>query len=396
MEYDGGLRVRCFILGADVAEIAQLERVTTKLGFAPEVRLDLGALRTDQALYGTDRVLILIAGAERASEAAAWASDLAENAFLAVVADSILPEDYKRLVRSGAGDWVQWASCETELADLARRIVAQPADDRAARVVSFLPSKGGVGNTALLAEVGVYLAGRRAHVRRTMRIATLDLNFQGGTLADLLDVEARFDLAEIVGRPERLDEQLVGAFTSRYADRLDVFAPPARVQKSDEITPNLIFTFIDAISSRYDLLLLDLPQVALSWTDTLLQGSDAIVAIGSGTVPGLRRLSARLAHLDSLAVPLARRIAVVNQLSTDLMGRFARRAEIERALGNQSCLFIRRDNAALEEAADSGRPLFETAPDCRVGRDIRRLADWVETVTARAGQSLTETRGSDA
>ena len=391
--------MRCFIVGADSQGAARLAAVAAALGCPASTVPVIGALRADRQFLAAPRALVLVADPALAFDAAELATEAAEHAFVVLVADTVPPEAYKALVRSGAGEWVQWASCEAELAALAQGFSAPAHDGGGARVVSFLPSKGGVGNTTLVIEAAIHLSGRLANKRRRggARVAVLDLNLQGGTLADCLDVEPRFDIAEIAGRPERLDEQLVEVFTSRYANRLDVFASPPRASGADEVGPGLIFTFIDAISPRYDAILLDLPQHWLAWTDTLIQGSDAVVVTGGATVPALRRLSARLAHVAALGVPEAKRAAAVNQVGTDLLGRFARRPEIERVLDGHRLFFVRRDGTAIEEAADSGRPLLETAPDSRVGRDIRRLAGWIEGLVDRpaADAKAPENKGRD-
>ena len=375
--------MRCFIVGADLQAAARLGSVAADLGFTVSTLAAMAALRIDKQYLTTPRALILVADPALAFEAADFAVQAAGQAFVVLVADTVMPEAYKALVRSGSGEWIQWASCEAELADVALGFSAPAHSDGGARVVSFLPSKGGVGNTTLVIEAAVHLSTRLANARRGgARVAVLDLNLQGGTLADCLDVEPRFDIAEIVGRPERLDEQLIEVFTSRYANRLDIFASPMRASGSEEVGPGLIFTFIDAISARYDAILLDLPQTWLAWTDTLIQGSDAVVVTGTTTVPALRRLSLRLAHVAELGVPEGKRAVAVNQVCTDLLGRFKRRPEIERVLDGHRLFFVRRDDSALEDASDSGRPLLESAPDSRVGRDIRRLATWIEGLVA--------------
>ena len=80
--------------------------------------------------------------------------------------------------------------------DLSRhldRVVEVDPVERTARVLSFLPSKGGVGNTMLVVETAVCLAAR---LKRGGRVAILDLNLQGGTVADALDIEPRFVTAQ--------------------------------------------------------------------------------------------------------------------------------------------------------------------------------------------------------
>lgn len=376
--------MRSFIVGLDPDDAARLARLSKSIETRAQILTGVEALIPELLRSSTGRALVLLTDPALTRDAVRLATEHGDRAFFVVVADTIPPDDYKALVRTGAGDWIQWGSCETELADLVTRFSAPSPAGNGARIVTFAPSKGGVGNTSLLAEIGVLLSGQRPVASRSgPAVAVLDLNFQGGTLADILDVEPRFDLAEVAGRPERLDEQLAEVFSSRYGDRLDVFAPPARPTTVDDVTPNLIFTFIDTIGPRYDLVLIDLPPLAMGWTETLIEGSDAVVVTGIATVPGLRRLCDRLARLDDLHVPAHRRLAVVNQAETDMMGRFVRRAEVERVLGGRDSILVRRDCATMETAANAGQPLVETAPDGRLGRDFRRVAKWIEAVSAR-------------
>ncbi|WP_238182581.1 AAA family ATPase [Methylobacterium trifolii] len=379
--------MQCFIVGADredgcrrlLAGIAQpVSRATVSVA-------SLSALGGDPRFLQAARPLVLVgdmpAEPVTAAEVVAFAQEQRGHAFTVYVADTIAPDDYKQLVRSGAAEWIQWGSAAQELHDLAARLHGADLVERTARIVSFLPSKGGVGNTTLVVEAASCLAGRLK--RGGGRIAVLDLNLQGGTLADILDLEPRFDIGEVMGRPERLDEQLIGVFTSRHSDRLDVFASPARRIGPEEIDPQIVFAFIDSISTRYELILFDLPQHWLSWTDSLIKGSDAVVLTGSTNVPALRKLTGKLAYLKEMGVPENRIATVLNGAEVDLLGRVARRAEIERVLNGQRCLFVRRDGAAVDEAADVGRPLSETAPSSRIGRDVRALADWIEAATGR-------------
>lgn len=359
----------------------------------------LSGLAADPRFVRAVRPLVLVAETPAepaaAADAVRFAQEQRGHAFTVYVADTIAPDDYKQLVRSGAADWIQWQNGAQELRDLAARLHGAEAAERGARVLTFLPSKGGVGNTTLVAETASCLAARKR--RGAGRVAILDLNLQGGTIADILDIEPRFDVAEVIGRPERLDEQLIDVFTSRRSDRLDVFASPARRIGPDELDPQIVFAFIDGISGRYDLILLDLPQHWLPWIDSLLQGSDGVVVTGTGSVPALRRLKDKLDYLKELGVPESRVATVLNEAEADLLGRIARRSEIERVLAGQHCFFVRRDTVSVEEAANLGRPLMETAPSSRIGRDIRTLADWIETVAGRpAGAESTATRAGAA
>lgn len=379
--------MQCFLVGGgeDGPEVG-LAGFVRSLGLQPATAPDLARLRDDKRLAGGARSLVLIPDTPShpldMAEAIEFAKEQGGQAFVVWLADTVAPDDYKRLVRTGSADWITWRDHRDELRDLVARLGADASPGRAATVLSFVPSKGGVGNTTVVIEVAVHLSTRRK--RGGARVAIVDLNLQGGTVADALDIEPRFDVAEIMHRPERLDEHLVDVFTSRQSKTLDVFASPVSRLGLEAVNPAIIFTFIDAIASRYDAILFDLPAHWSSWTDNLLQGSDAVVVCGGESVPALRRLVATLAHVDGLGVADGKLAAVVNAVETDLLGRVARRAVIERALARRRTFLVRRDREGTANALDVGRPLSDVGPNTRVVRDLKRVADWVETVAERS------------
>lgn len=377
----------CFIVGADGQDgrLRSLAGIVGSLGYTAQSVPDLDALSARADYAAAVRPLVLIpdlASGSLAERAVAFAQAQRGRAFVVYIADALTPGLYKQLVRTQSGDWIAWETFSDELRDLVATLGAPEASARGATIVSFLPSKGGVGNTTLVAETGVHLSTRRR--RGLGRVALLDLNLQGGTLADALDVEPRFDIGEIVERPERLDEQLVDIFTSRHSPRLDVFAGPNRRIALDQVPAPIVFTIIDAIAKRYETILIDLPPVWLPWIDNILHGSDAVVASGGSTVPALRKLSGLLAQLDALKLSASRLAVAVNPCDADLLGRITRKGEIERALPGRELFFVRRDSVAACGALDAGRSLLETTPNARVGRDIRRLAEWVGTQAGAA------------
>ncbi len=370
--------MRCFIVGPDDEGRGRaMAPIAEGLGYSVVPLPSFAALAADGRFADDLRPLVLAIDPDDVPAAIRLAREEGGRAFVICVADTIAPDLYKELVRTRAGDWVTPRSATEELPGLAASLAAIASQRSGAKVVSFAPSKGGVGNTTLALETAIHLATCRR--RAGARVALLDLNFQGGTLADALDIEPRFDVAEIAGRPERLDEQLIDVFTSRHASGLHVFASPAGIG-TDDLDPQIVFGVIDALSARYDSILLDLPQHRLAWTDDLLRGSDAIVVAGGGEVPALRRLTARLAHLDALGVPEGRLAAVVNHCAVDLFGRVSHRQEIDRALAGRRTFFVRRDWDGVASASNVGGSLMELKPNSRILRDIRRLAAWVETL----------------
>ena len=376
----------CFVIGPGSGDerTALLARLAEQLGYPTSIVPNLDAVRADPGFIAAPRPLVLVPdvspGGPLAEAALRFAQAEGGRASVVYIADTIAPDIYKQLVRSHAGEWITWGAMPDELRDFVRHLSSPESSDRTAKVLSCLPSKGGVGNTLLALEIAVQLAGRRK--RAGSRVAILDLDMTGGTLADSLDLEPRLDIREIMERPERLDEQLIDVFTSRYSPQLDVFASPVG-RELGPIDPQAVFALLDGISARYDLIVLDVPHGGFDGIDNLLRGSDAVVVSGGSTVPALKQLVARLDGLDRLPVAAERVAVAVNPCEADLLGRISRRADIERPLASRRAFYIREDAATVRGALNAGRPVMELSPNTRVARDIAKLAQWVEGVTDR-------------
>jgi len=375
-------RVQCFIVaGRHEAERNSVADLARESGYAVGLALDLDELKTQPAYSQSVQPLVILLDSDSPSDQAEAATRFAEqeagHCYLVYVTETISPEDYKRLVRTQRAEWCRREGLPRELADIAQRVSSAEGTARGgARIVSFFPSKGGVGNTTLAVEAAIHLARLR---KRGARIAILDLDLEGGTLADALDVEPRFDIREIVGVPERLDNQLIDIFTSRHSEGVDVFASPRRRAGAAEVDPQMIFAVLDLLASRYDLILLDIPNQRLPFVDNLLQGSDGVVLSGDSTVPALKQIAAKLSHLDDLSVDRAKLLVAVNHCQTDFLGRVVRRVEIARALPGRQISFIRQDVASVRDASNAGRPLAELHPGSRVSKDMRKMAEWIGT-----------------
>ena len=352
-------------------------------GFSVETVPDLDTLKLSRGFIEAARPIVLVAdpASDRTLGEAVvqFAAKESGHAFLVYVSDSIEPDTYKRLVRTQAGDWTKWDLLQNEISELVKRVSSAELIGSSAKIISFYPSKGGVGNTTLAIEIAISIASARN--RKNAKIALLDLNFEGGSLADALDIEARFDIHEIASHPERLDNQLIDVFTSRYSDWLDVFATPLRKTNSGEIAPQIVFAVLDLLASRYDVILIDIPNQHLMWSDNLLLGSDAVVVSGLSTVPALKQLAGKLARLDVLKISPNKTAIVVNQCEKTILGQIVRRKEISHALPDRRLFFVRDDVATVRAAANIGRPLMELSGGSNVSKDIRKLADWIAAVT---------------
>jgi pilus assembly protein CpaE len=296
--------------------------------------------------------------------------------FFILISDEISASDYKRLIRTGGADWASIAHAPQEISEIIarRRMSSKPAtaaDGGPPVAIAFVPSAGGVGNTTLVAEIGTQLkAGKNGKDRR---ICAVDLDFQTSHLCDYLDIEPRLQIEEISANPERLDAQLFEIFISRHSSGLDVFAAPRSKFNICELSAVALDKLFDMISSRYDLMLIDLPVTAFSWTADVIANCDGLLVTGLNTIPGLRQISETLTTARSYGNHVHPIAVVINRSERRVMGGVARGKHIEAVLREEKVFFVSDNRAAFISSTNSGTPLSLTTSYRKPTREIAAI-----------------------
>jgi Flp pilus assembly CpaE family ATPase len=148
--------------------------------------------------------------------------------FIIFISEEISATHYKRLLQTGAGDWVSAHNAAEEIADIIWRRMSPGAAPRSGRrkaaIVALVSSGGGVGNSTLAVEIGAQLRTNKS--TRDRSVCLIDLDFQNSHICDYLDIEARLQIDELAANPGRLDAQLLELFLSHHSSGLDVLAAP--------------------------------------------------------------------------------------------------------------------------------------------------------------------------
>ena len=212
--------------------------------------------------------------------------------FLVLISDEISATDYKRLVRTGGGDWASAKTGVREVTDIIERrrqqtlapngVQARAADGGRPVTISFVPGAGGVGNSTLILEAAAYLRKDKNNQHR--KIGLVDLDFQTSHLCDYLDCEPRLQIDEFSNAPERLDDQLFETFTTHHGSGIDVIAAPRSKFSPDRLNVNALDALFNMITRRYDLVLIDHPLTWFSWTPQVIGASDAALITGVNTI----------------------------------------------------------------------------------------------------------------
>jgi pilus assembly protein CpaE len=311
------------------------------------------------------------------------ASRYRDRVFFILISNEISGDDYKRLIRSGGADWVAANGTLQEIPDLVYKQklphhgVPARADIKPT-VISFLPCMGGVGNTTVALEVALRI--KLAKATRSWKVCYIDLDFQTSHVCDHLDIDARFQIHDILDRPERLDEQLFELFVSHHACGLDVFAAPRSKLDPSLVDAAVLDPFLDMILEKYNYIVLDLPVSWFSWTGPTLEGSDAIIMTGINTIPCLRQAKATLDAVVNTKASSSQIAIVMNRVTHRLIGGIERRSHVESVFPNEQIFYINEHRDAVDRI-NTGRP---AALDGGQAKDFAELTSFCTTLRQTA------------
>ena len=306
------------------------------------------------------------------------AAQYREQMFFILISEDISASDYKRLIRTGGADWVSAAKAPQEIMEIIarRRVTPKTAvsatDGRQPVAVAFVPSAGGVGNTTLVAEIGVQL--KTGKTTKERKICAIDLDFQSSNLCDYLDIEPRLQIQEISASPERLDAQLFEIFISRHSSGLDVFAAPRSNFNVCDLTDEALDKLFDMISSRYDLILIDLPVTSFSWTADVVANCDSVLVTGINTIPCLRQVSEALSAIRSYRVHSGPIAVIINRCERRMWGGVARGNHVQTVLRQETVFFVGGDPAAFVDSTNTGTPLSLSSRYRKAAREIAAVS----------------------
>lgn len=238
------------------------------------------------------------------------------------------------------------------------------------RIHAFLPATGGAGNTTLALQTAFLLHGEA--VRQRKSTCVVDLNLQHGACAEYLDLEPRFDIADIENRPDRLDRQLLEAMLSRHASGLAVISAPPCPWEMRSFRADLVTRLLDLASSYFDNVVIDLPRTWFPWTDSILNGSDRVFVVTEATVPAIRHSQRLTRAIQERLGPQAPVGVIVNRFDAR-SGSEVSEADLKAVLGETYAGRVANDWRVVRQALDRGVPVRDVAPGCEVLRDLERI-----------------------
>ena len=277
------------------------------------------------------------------------------------------------LMRMGLADFVPQPIGREDLANsimVARRALRQASSRGTGQIIAFMRAAGGMGATTLAAQSACILAQSKPD---QPRVCLIDMDLQAQAAGLYLNVDSSLSLVDCLTDPGRVDAMLMKSVVSRHSAGFDVMPAPKNIVPLDRVDPIAVEALLEVARSEYDLVLLDVPPVWTSWSETALANSDLLVLVTQVSVAGVRQARRQIAALSERKLGALPTLIVANRYQKRLFQREIRLQEAERALGRRFDACIPSDYRLVSEAINTGVPLGAVKKRTRLEREIRKL-----------------------
>jgi pilus assembly protein CpaE len=297
------------------------------------------------------------------------------NTALISAAQDASPDLILRSLRAGAREFLRLPIIADELRTVLDRVSefttkSIEAPKKKGRMVAVFSSKGGCGTS--------FMATNLAAATNSKTVL-VDLNLQAGDLPLFLGLEAKYSIADMVEKRQRLDETLINSLVTQHSTNLWLLAAPREADSADEIEPQHIFEVLQKLREHFEYVVLDPQHTFDSITLAALDQSDEIILVLTLDIPAIRSTQRALEIFDRLGYPRKKVRIVVNrwskQIDLDLR-------QVEKFLGEPCIGFVPSDYQTAVNSINLGTPLVQCEPTSKIAGEIRRIAEQISLSVA--------------
>ena len=280
------------------------------------------------------------------------------------------PQMILTCIRAGAHEFVARPIEQGELDkafDHIRKLLERTFTTRRRRgkVLSVFSTKGGIGATSFVANLGVALA---AHP--DTKIVLVDLSFQMGDLGLLLDQPTRYSLTDALDEGV-IDEAKLRTTLSQHSSGVHVLTVAASPENGEEITRDHMVELFGTLNTMFDYVVVDVGRHLDDRTVEVLELSKAILIMSTLDLPTIRNVSRYLNIFDRLKLERERMHLIINRFHKK--SRLSLK-DLETTVGLDVFWTIPNDFQPMSLGIDGGTPAVIEAPRSKVARSFIDLA----------------------
>jgi Flp pilus assembly CpaE family ATPase len=242
------------------------------------------------------------------------------------------------------------------------------------KVIVVAQARGGIGSSTLAVNLADQLRrGSKSRKKSTQaEVALVDLDFQFGSIASLVDVDESEALWRMAMEGTHPDAAFVDQALVKTTEGVSVLTAPPRYGPLNALTSPQISAIIDALKKSHDYVIVDLPRALVDWIEPVLAKADKLLLATDVTVSSVR--AARKLMDFYMAEHPGLNIEVIVSREKKPVFMAAHHKAAAELLQTQFQHWIPEDPKPAREAMDRGKPLGQIAPRSGMCKAIQALA----------------------
>ncbi|MBX3457288.1 MAG: AAA family ATPase [Candidatus Paracaedibacteraceae bacterium] len=252
---------------------------------------------------------------------------------------------------------------------------------KSGKIVSVMGSRGGVGTSSIVTNLGVLLS-----TQYDKRVCMMDMDMHSGTFPQYLNIETSDGFSQLFESPDRIDKVLVERYMTFYNERLGVLCSELSLTDKPDIKPDAIEALFNFISPQFHYTLIDLPRhFSTQLVSNVLSRSTQLIVICDYSITSLKDCC-RIMQLAKSFPNLSHGILFVANQTNLYKDGYIDRSTFEETLQRQISLEIQFDHTYPMTALTDGDPVVLNAKGA-MAEGIHELCKTILGIQTKASLS---------
>lgn len=234
------------------------------------------------------------------------------------------------------------------------------------RIITVFGAKGGIGKTTITVNLAVALA------KMGKKVAIIDADLQFGDVNVYFDIDPKDTISELSQGNDAGDIDAIKRLMALHFSGVSVVCAPKSPEYAEYVSPQNIETMINTMRPFYDYILIDTAPMFSDITMVAIENSNLVLLISVPDISTLRNTKITLNILDSLQQKEKTEL-VINRLTKGLINL----KDMQRVLNEPLKNTIAFDFKTAITAHNKGVPIVLDAPKSEIGKDLKKLANYV-------------------
>lgn len=248
---------------------------------------------------------------------------------------------------------------------------------RRTKVIAIFSSKGGVGKSVIASNFAVALKKKTGR-----RVLLMDLDLQFGDIADMLNIDPKVGIIELINDSDIIDSSELLKYTIPHNSGISILAAPKLPEQADLISERHIKELMNLFLKEFDYIVIDLPPLFNSQSIAAIELSTELFLVCTPEVPTLKNVKGSLDILYKIDFPKEKIHLVVNKYVSGEIGL----EDIKKFLHLDNAFAVEDNPRGIKTTINLGVPMVIKSPTSTISKQIFILVDEVIEKSKQEGK----------